>query len=637
METNCNKMEDSDEFMELYIQDGVLLNSAPATYMNCINTTGTLLITEYLNSNKTRYIEWKPNDVTIDSDVQDQEWAVVNTVKGRNRTFSGSLPPESSNRSKYIKINFKDIKSFRVARSSHKLTFYDGKSDPICTFTFLHCNCDSFVGCLKSFMRTALAKRDKHLFIVLDDYLDTPETNRLDKSFAELDLFQEQPSDLMWRFVKNFQNKPYETTMEAFSKLTDIVYRGPEHRYMDDEVNELLNRSLEGVDYSLSTQYEYVPKLPERKEPPRGTPLTIEQWKTLQDNEGRIEDVEPIKAIIFRGGIDPALRKEVWKYLLDYYPWNSTHEERSKIIEKKKAEYYTMKRQWSTMSQIQEDNFSDFRERKSLIEKDVRRTDRTLDYFSGDNNPNLEVLYDILMTYAMYNFDLGYVQGMSDLLSPILNLEDNEVDAFWCFVGFMNKVSLNFDIDQAGMKEQLQHLHTLLEFLQPELANYLDHHDSGNMFFCFRWVLVWFKRELSQEDTTRLWEVLWTGVPCHNFHLLVCIAILETEKDALVGNNYGFTEILRHVNDLSGNLNVDAMICRAEGMYYQIREAEHLTNNIRSILGLPLVNGTTDTNDSKEASPLTSTDVSNDLQSCSLEAIGDEEVQCDRAINLSYL
>lgn len=44
------------------------------------------------------------------------------------------------------------------------------------------------------------------------------------------------------------------------------------------------------------------------------------------------------------------------------------------------------------------------------------------------------------MTYVMYNFDLGYVQGMSDLLSPILCLMDNEVDAFWCFVGFMDKV-----------------------------------------------------------------------------------------------------------------------------------------------------------------------------------------------------
>lgn len=95
------------------------------------------------------------------------------------------------------------------------------------------------------------------------------------------------------------------------------------------------------------------------------------------------------------------------------------------------------------------------------------------------------------------------------------------------------------------MKEQLQHLHTLLAFTEPELSTYLDNHDSGNMFFCFRWLLVWFKRELNQEDVMKLWEVLWTGLPCQNFHLLICLAILETEKRALMDNNYGFTEILK--------------------------------------------------------------------------------------------
>ena len=52
------------------------------------------------------------------------------------------------------------------------------------------------------------------------------------------------------------------------------------------------------------------------------------------------------------------------------------------------------------------------------------------------------------MTYVMYNFDLGYVQGMSDLLSPILFVMKNEVDAFWCFVGFMDRVASNFEFDQ---------------------------------------------------------------------------------------------------------------------------------------------------------------------------------------------
>lgn len=56
---------------------------------------------------------------------------------------------------------------------------------------------------------------------------------------------------------------------------------------------------------------------------------------------------------------------------------------------RKSQEYYQMKLQWLSMSQIQEKNFSEYRERKCQIEKDVKRTDRTQEYFAGDENPNL--------------------------------------------------------------------------------------------------------------------------------------------------------------------------------------------------------------------------------------------------------
>lgn len=69
-----------------------------------------------------------------------------------------------------------------------------------------------------------------------------------------------------------------------------------------------------------------------------------------------------------------------------------------------------MKAQWQSISSDQEERFTAFREHKCQIDKDVSRTDRTHPYFEGDDNPSTKVLQDILMTYIMYNFDLGYVQ-----------------------------------------------------------------------------------------------------------------------------------------------------------------------------------------------------------------------------------
>ena len=95
------------------------------------------------------------------------------------------------------------------------------------------------------------------------------------------------------------------------------------------------------------------------------------------------------------------------------------------------------------------------------------------------------------------------------------------------------------------MKAQLCQLRNILIVTEPQLAQYLDKHDSGNMFFCFRWLLVLFKREFNTVDIMKLWEIFWTNLPCKNFHLLFCAAILDTEKAILIENRYGFTEILK--------------------------------------------------------------------------------------------
>lgn len=47
------------------------------------------------------------------------------------------------------------------------------------------------------------------------------------------------------------------------------------------------------------------------------------------------------------------------------------------------------------------------------------------------------VCRNILLNYAVYNPAMGYTQGMSDLVAPVLSILHDEVDSFWCFVGLM--------------------------------------------------------------------------------------------------------------------------------------------------------------------------------------------------------
>jgi hypothetical protein len=66
-------------------------------------------------------------------------------------------------------------------------------------------------------------------------------------------------------------------------------------------------------------------------------------------------------------GVVPNLRYEVWKFLLGYFPWDSTHVDRQKLRKQKVEEYFQMKLQWRSVTPGQEQRFSDYRERKSLV------------------------------------------------------------------------------------------------------------------------------------------------------------------------------------------------------------------------------------------------------------------------------
>lgn len=81
---------------------------------------------------------------------------------------------------------------------------------------------------------------------------------------------------------------------------------------------------------------------------------------------------------------------------------------------------------------------------------------------------------EILTTYVFASTGRDYVQGMSDLLSPVYVVaEADEVLAYWGFCELMERMKGNFLRDQSGMKRQLSELQALLALMDKGLHKHL--------------------------------------------------------------------------------------------------------------------------------------------------------------------
>ncbi|KAG6314242.1 hypothetical protein E4U22_000190 [Claviceps purpurea] len=317
--------------------------------------------------------------------------------------------------------------------------------------------------------------------------------------------------------------------------------------------------------------------------------VTMAEWDTFFDAEsGRLSvTVDEVKERIFHGGLSPddGVRKEAWLFLLGVYEWYGTRDERKAQIASLRDQYYRLKQSW--WERLEGDGGEDetgewWREQKARIEKDVHRTDRHVGIFRGEDTPHpdpsspfadvgtnvhLEQMKEMLLTYNEYNKDLGYVQGMSDLLSPIYAVVQDDAIAFWGFQKFMERMERNFLRDQSGMRNQLLTLDHLVNFMDPKLWEHLRATDSTNFFFFFRMILVWYKREFEWADILRLWEGLWTDFLSSEFHLFVALAILEKHRDVIMEHLKAFDEVLKYVNELSNTTDLESTLIRAEALF----------------------------------------------------------------------
>ena len=265
-------------------------------------------------------------------------------------------------------------------------------------------------------------------------------------------------------------------------------------------------------------------------------PLTRDEWEESFSNvDGeRVltkEGWEAARVRCYEGGIqDPNVRKEVWSYLLGLYEVGQTAAEMERSFAEKKKEYDLYKHQWKTMTKAQERFSSTFRDEAQRVEKDVLRTDRSIPLYAEDEGDGLNSLRNILITYSTkYNPDLGYCQGMSDVASTLFYVFQCEVMGFWALAHVLEDRNLHiyFQKTQSGIAEKLRFIGNLLEVIDPSLHQYLESVDAANFNFCFRWVIVLFKREFNFADVLYLWDTIWACPFGGDFHLLLSAYLLR--------------------------------------------------------------------------------------------------------------
>jgi hypothetical protein len=182
-------------------------------------------------------------------------------------------------------------------------------------------------------------------------------------------------------------------------------------------------------------------------------------------------------------------------------------------------EYASIRAQWDTMSRCQVKYNTLVRDAFTTIRVDVQRT------FPPPAVEALatwrEYLTRVLRSYAVWNFDVRYTQGFSDVavvlmailvpeIGKLITLEASEALVFWCFAAFVERtasglIAEDLMVMQAREIEEIIHI---TERFHPSCGQWLRDRNVGDLSFLVSALILAFARTFDSVVITRVWETL---------------------------------------------------------------------------------------------------------------------------------
>ncbi|TWW75617.1 USP6 N-terminal-like protein [Takifugu flavidus] len=214
----------------------------------------------------------------------------------------------------------------------------------------------------------------------------------------------------------------------------------------------------------------------------------VEKWLKMVKNWDKYRNSEKLVKRVYKG-IPLQLRGQAWALLLDI----------EKVKQDNEGKYEKMKQQARTFStEIKQ------------IDLDVNRTFRNHIMFRERFGVKQQALFHVLAAYSVYNTEVSYCQGMSQI-AAILLMYLNEEDAFWALSQLLtnSKHAMHgFFIPGFPKLHRFQAHHELiLSKMLPKLKKHLDKEQMTTGIYTTKWFLQCFIDRTPFTLTLRLWDI----------------------------------------------------------------------------------------------------------------------------------
>lgn len=189
------------------------------------------------------------------------------------------------------------------------------------------------------------------------------------------------------------------------------------------------------------------------------------------------------------------------------------------------------------------------------IRKDIDRTFPQHVYFRFQGGQ--QVLLNLLRSYALFDPDIGYCQGMG-YLAGVLLMQMDEENAFFMLINLMENYQVRGYFVQ-GMSRVYQSLYkmvSLLKFFEPSLWTHFSDIEFSPQIYATQWFMTLYTCSFPIETVLRIWDCLLFEGPKIIFR--VSLGFFKIHKNQL--KNLDFDKLLRTVRELEKEVDADTLI-----------------------------------------------------------------------------